>query len=375
MTSRNGIERPTGAVNSYPGLYRGEVVDVADPEKRMRCRVRVFVAHPDSVPNAHLPWAEVGCSVGGKLHGDVPPFTAGDLVWIMFEGADRRFPVITGSWISQSLGVNDVPAELTTNYARDRARWVRVSRSGNKLELSDVPDELWAKLASGAAEVVCDSKDGSVTMRAVKGTVKTDAGVVDVSTKMFTVDSEQLIMTADVFDALGAAAGIMHFMANLRIILHSEGTTGRIDIGGYLPTYKGIASPATPGMQARQTKETWVRSRQTRIGQASGEVASGGLLPETELIRLDGVEILITSEEAVNSPSVRTVRIVIVSDGDVTVQSVGGTVTVEAPQVDVVGDTLVRVIGGDGSGNSGTATIIAENINLQSGAGGQVTIS
>ncbi len=215
-----GVEKPTGTNDYYPTIRRGVVVDVDDPQRRMRLRVRVSGIHPQEVPNDHLPWAEVMYPFAAKLAGDFHHFEVGDTVWVAFEGGDRRLPIVTGAWVSRSAQLNDVPNELTSDYLNTRRRWVRLDRVGNKIELSEVPNEQWARMVSGAAEVVCDQKDGSVTLRTQSGAVAIDSKTMEMQTKFFALSGGQVIIQADAVSDLGGATGVLQMVATLEANLH-----------------------------------------------------------------------------------------------------------------------------------------------------------
>lgn len=79
---------------SYPGLYRGVVVDNDDPEELLRVKVKVVqLLGPDAV----LPWAWP--SIFPVCDAVAP--AVGDPIWIMFEAGDIEHPVWMGSWASE----------------------------------------------------------------------------------------------------------------------------------------------------------------------------------------------------------------------------------------------------------------------------------
>ncbi len=71
---------------AHCGLYRGSVVNTADPT--MKGRVQVAVP---SVAAAPTSWA-MPCRPYGSTK--VPP--VGSLVWVMFEGGNLSYPVWMG---------------------------------------------------------------------------------------------------------------------------------------------------------------------------------------------------------------------------------------------------------------------------------------
>lgn len=339
-----GLEKPAGVDDRYPSIYRGIIEDVSDPQQRKRVRVRVPTVHPDELDAAHLPWAEIGCMTASQLAGDFFPLHLGDRVWVQFEGGDRRLPVVTGSWIARPAALNDVPSDVTVDYSRTQSRWVRVDRVGNSLEMSELANEAWVRLVSGAAEVVLDQKDGSITLRAASSTVRQEAANIEADADAYFVTAKQIILSAETKDLLGAS-GILQLMSNYEANLHALDPatgTGVVRMGGYLPRYKGAAAPATAGMAFRQTPLVEIRSRDVVVGTPSGDTLSGGPVPETASVQVNGVEVLISAAAAVNKPSMGTVRIHITAEGDVVIESTSK-VSVEAPEVDVVATTKASV--------------------------------
>jgi hypothetical protein len=148
----------------FPGLYRGVVEDVADPQTRKRYRVRVVNVHPPQVETQHLPWAELAVGFGGSGFGDVPAYEPDDEVWVMFEGGNRRFPVIVGGILNYAGGIPPLPPEQTgADYEETQRRWTRIDRAGNKIEMSPVEEELWVRLSTpDGSEVRVSAADGSV---------------------------------------------------------------------------------------------------------------------------------------------------------------------------------------------------------------------
>lgn len=196
----------------YPGLYRGVIEDVNDPQKRKRYRVRVLAMHNDETPSEALPWAELAL-FGGKFFGDIPAYLAGDRVFVMFEGANRRFPVIVGGFMAEVGGVPDAPSEIRSEYDRTQERWIRMDRVGNKIEMSPLPTERWLHLQAGEAEIFLRQNDGAVEIRAssqlqvTAPSVKVDASeeVVATTKKLFAqCDDEASVRCAGTVNIQGA---------------------------------------------------------------------------------------------------------------------------------------------------------------------------
>ena len=81
----------------YDSTYVGEVVSVADPDKRCRIKVNVYDVF-DGVPVASLPWANFVLPLGSRPgEGAINPVQVGDKVWVRFVEGDSRRPLIIGS--------------------------------------------------------------------------------------------------------------------------------------------------------------------------------------------------------------------------------------------------------------------------------------
>lgn len=149
-------------MESLGGLYRGVVEDVNDPTESKRYRVRVMNVHREEIPVNSLPWAEL-CTHGGKGFGDLPHYEKGDLVRVMFENGDRRFPVVMGGWLSYAGGTADVPSEQTADYPRTQRRWVRYDRNGNKVVMDEEAQTI--EVTSGQSIVTIRGGDGAIVLQ------------------------------------------------------------------------------------------------------------------------------------------------------------------------------------------------------------------
>ena len=84
-----------------PGLYRGKVESIDDPDRLGRVRVRVYAVHGDDhrTPDSALPWCEVAEQGGGGYDfGSYDPPPVGSAVFVGFEGGDPEFPIVLGTW-------------------------------------------------------------------------------------------------------------------------------------------------------------------------------------------------------------------------------------------------------------------------------------
>ena len=85
-------------IKNYPSIYRGIVEDNKDPKNLGRCKIRVPSVHGElTYPIDILPWARpVVLSPVKKSRGSVNLPDVGDIVWVLFEGSDKDFPVYFG---------------------------------------------------------------------------------------------------------------------------------------------------------------------------------------------------------------------------------------------------------------------------------------
>jgi hypothetical protein len=217
--------RPGHPDELFPGVYRGIIEDLEDPELRKRYRVRVVNVHPAAVETQHLPWSELAGGFGGQTFGDIPAYENGDEVWVMFEAGNRRFPVIIGGILNYSGGLTPIPPEQTgADYPETQKRWIRVDRAGNKIEMSPLDEELWVRLVTpDGSQVSVSAADGSILLEA-EGRVRISAPSVQIqATEEMNVQTPKLV--ADVADECTIRGGD---------VVNVRGATV-VNIGEYTP--------------------------------------------------------------------------------------------------------------------------------------------
>jgi hypothetical protein len=108
MYIANNLDPNFAGLNWYT-WFIGRVVDIFDPEKKGKLRVRCFGFHSFNVaelPTEHLPWAQVmNWNTGIRIN-------LGDIVIGYFTDRDRQVPVVYGK-IEGIWNGEDVSAELT----------------------------------------------------------------------------------------------------------------------------------------------------------------------------------------------------------------------------------------------------------------------
>ncbi len=164
---------------SYRKTYTGKVVDNDDPEKKYRCKVRVYGVYSDEIPDEDLPWALMDATFVGSKIGSVviPPNDA--IVRVYFEDGDIYKPVYT----TKMLDSDNLSEEASEDYPdtmvlfeTDAGEYFKINRATNETEYHT---------ASGVLITV--DEDGNVavsTEDAQEGTYGlTVKGDMDITTK------------------------------------------------------------------------------------------------------------------------------------------------------------------------------------------------
>jgi hypothetical protein len=143
-----------------PDLFRGSVIDTADPQRRGRVRLRA----PNIYGDAVTPWAPLCAPWGGSTAGPA----VGDEVWIAFEAGDRDHPVCLGKVGGGEPGV-EVPARPESDDLILR------TRGGARILVGDAPGTAGGvRLCAGGAEIVVG--EAGITIRNAAGVSLTLVG-------------------------------------------------------------------------------------------------------------------------------------------------------------------------------------------------------
>lgn len=101
-TTQEAVERlRRDSQVTRPGLYRGIVEDIDDPDRLGRVKVRIWAIHgsSDRTPSSALTWAEINEPGGGGYdYGSFNPPPVGSSVWVGFENAHQDYPVVLGTF-------------------------------------------------------------------------------------------------------------------------------------------------------------------------------------------------------------------------------------------------------------------------------------
>lgn len=344
----------------YPGAYRGVVENNADPEKRKRYQVRVFALHPEGVPVEALPWAESSL-FAGKMFGDLPSFEKGDPVFVMFEGGNRRFPVLIGGMLTASAGIPDAPSEIRADYNETQSKWLRVDRVGNKIEMSPLPEERWLLLQSGDAVIRLRMNSGSIELVSNTSVAVTAPQVSVEASEQVTVATKNLIAQVDDVATIRSAGTVNVTAADA------------VNIGRYEDPLLGPLNPKT-------TDVVDVRANQ------NVKIESGGTLDvdATNNATIDSqanVEINAQTEIKIHGVSKTTVTsdgdLIVQADGKVTVDGTGDVEVKSAQKVLVNAATTVEIKGSQGvtiNAQAGDIAIKADAGNVAIEALGNLTV-
>jgi hypothetical protein len=259
------------------GLYRGVVEDVNDPTENKRYRVRVLNVHREGIPVNSLPWAEL-CVIGGKGFGDLPHYEVGDLVRVMFENSDRRFPVIMGGWLSYSGGMADVPSEQTADYPRTQRRWVRYDRNGNKVVMDE--EQQLIEVTSGQSKITIRGGDGAIV-------IQTD-GVVELrSPRVSVLDATQVEIAAETLFAEISGDSTLNCEGTVNLRGGDE-----INIGEYTPPNIPPVPKTTPVVNIKAAQTVNIESSQAlsvKVGTTASFDVTGDITIEGDAnITVDG---------------------------------------------------------------------------------------
>ncbi|KKN40341.1 hypothetical protein LCGC14_0734450 [marine sediment metagenome] len=354
----------------YPGVYRGVIESTEDPEERGRYRVRVHHVHPDAIPKDHLPWAEI-MSHSGHGWGDIPHYENGELVWVMFEGGNREYPVLMGGWLTAQKGGTDLPPEQSGDYAEDRRRWTRIDRAGNMIEMSERGDEKHIRLRSGNVELIITQKDNSFTINA-NGPCNITAKKALVTSEQTEINSPLVTIKAEGHSGVTETGAVniisnkdLNIFAGVGTIPGSQDGKGLILLGQYKD---GINNP-------RQTDQVDVMPKLLKLGMEASTppFTSDGRLHTDEIDLEATTKISIKSTNGQVEINVKDANIHVTNDAILQVDNdLTATVTGKAT-ITAGGDAKLESTGGKVDVlASGNVEVDGAAINLGAGAAGKV---
>jgi hypothetical protein len=149
--------------NKYYTYYVGKVVDVNDPEKIGRVRVRVYGIYEDTIPDDDLPWAIQEPSFLGSTLGNfiVPPVDT--IVNVRFSHGNIYEPI----YCSKAIVKSKMPTDKDIDYPNNLIFFE--TDQGDSFSINVSTKETKYKTASGD-EILVDGS-GNITINTTDATV------------------------------------------------------------------------------------------------------------------------------------------------------------------------------------------------------------
>jgi phage baseplate assembly protein V len=158
------------------GVYAATVVDVRDPKRLGRVRVRTTARE---VAGLDRRWARLATLMAGGGRGSWFVPDAGDEVLVAFEGGDARRPFVVGALWNDSAP----PPERMDKAGKNPRRVIR-TKGGHRIALDDGGRKVEIEDANGNT-IVLDAQGvkirASAKVRVSAGTMEIDAGMLSVN--------------------------------------------------------------------------------------------------------------------------------------------------------------------------------------------------
>lgn len=141
------------------GVYPGRVVDLRDPERQGRVRVRLASSHQDANVSDDL-WARLATMMAGKDRGTWYIPDVDDEVLVSFEAGDPSQPFVIGAlW-----NAKDAPPETMDSNGDNHIKSIK-TRGGVVIRIDDRPGQSSLKLETSRGQTIAlDDGSGSVTV-------------------------------------------------------------------------------------------------------------------------------------------------------------------------------------------------------------------
>jgi len=203
---RHGFEY---AFKRFPGVYRGTVTDVKDPQKRGRVRALV----PSVGPEPLSAWFDPVTPQAGPLRGWFNPPAVGDGVLVVFDLGDPSKPLAyLGGWFGYPSNRSELPADLGYDTQGNPRRFGFVSRFGHALIFNDTPGQervelRWRKPDSGD-RALNDSSVTATTGKRAALSFEPDGSVVVTTGRGASIRLDDTAESVRVADANGTTVTI-----------------------------------------------------------------------------------------------------------------------------------------------------------------------
>jgi phage baseplate assembly protein V len=161
------------------GVYAAKVLDVVDPKRLGRVRVRLSAR---DVAGLDRRWARLATLMAGSGRGSWFVPDVGDEVLVAFEAGDARRPFVVGALWNPSAK----PPERM-DKAGENARRVIRTKGGHRIALDDGNQKIEITDANGNS-IVLDAAGVSITatakLKIAASTIEIDAGMLTVNAGM-----------------------------------------------------------------------------------------------------------------------------------------------------------------------------------------------
>lgn len=189
---KNLVERGMEYFKRYYGAYRATCMDVKDPNKQGRIKVRVPIV---TGKGTHQTWAWPMMPMGGKAKGSFWVPDEGDPVYVMFENGDARYPMYFSGYWPNPGDNNFAPEDAYESDGETPSKRIFRTKAGHELSFEDNAENLSVKMIwkdgtdpdNEKFSFFAITPDGSIQMANHKGCM------VDMRAK----DGEELIMVVD----------------------------------------------------------------------------------------------------------------------------------------------------------------------------------
>ncbi|MFW6272822.1 MAG: phage baseplate assembly protein V [bacterium] len=163
-------EYVTQTEKEYSGLYVGKVVDVNDPEKLGRCRIRVFNVFSESIPTEALPWALPLQLFNGSKKGSFTVPDEDTVVAVQFLNGNIYEPIFFLKFVDS----NNLPNNKDENYPKNEIFFE--TEEGDSFEINKGTGI--TKFIHNSGTTIEIEKSGKVNILANQIEVKTNSSFV-----------------------------------------------------------------------------------------------------------------------------------------------------------------------------------------------------
>jgi len=253
--SRSSVPRSQSTDKRYYGVVEGIVMEVMDPEKEGRIKIRIPRFDEETI----FEYCPVRQFYAGNGYGAFFVPEAGDHVLVAFVQGDMRLPIVLGGLYSEK----DKPP---SDRQKDKDQKMIRTKAGHELLFDDSEQERRIRITTAAKHVLdLDDKDKKALIKTTGGhqlvlddaagtiTVKTSGGqsmVLDGHSGTVTITGATIVLEGSTVKVGGQAAAMTPMLAEMFLPLFSA----HIHMLGQIPTTPPVpAPPITPPLTGSAT--------------------------------------------------------------------------------------------------------------------------